>query len=81
MYLRRQHLQSPQLMRKQRDFVKTDMRQKWKPKNRIDIKITSTIKNIEGKDYLQYEWIDLDIIDEISKLLGDDYEIYKLGDD
>lgn len=29
-----------------------------------DKKITSTIKNIEGKDYLQYEWIDLDIIDE-----------------
>ena len=27
-------------------------------------KIESTLQNIEGKDYLQYEWIDLDKIDE-----------------
>ena len=27
-------------------------------------KIDYTIKNIEGKDYLQYEWIDIEKIDE-----------------
>lgn len=29
-----------------------------------DKKLESTLQNIEGKDYLQYEWIDLDKIDE-----------------
>ena len=32
--------------------------------NEEDKKIEYTMKNIEGKDYLQYEWIDLDKIDE-----------------
>lgn len=32
--------------------------------NEEDKKIEYTIKNIEGKDYLQYEWIELDRIDE-----------------
>lgn len=31
--------------------------------NEEDKKIEYTIKNIEGKDYLQYEWIELDRID------------------
>ena len=32
--------------------------------NEEDKKIEYTMKNIEGKDYLQYEWIDLDNIDK-----------------
>lgn len=32
--------------------------------NDEDKKTEDTLKNIEGKDYLQYEWIDLDKIDE-----------------
>ena len=32
--------------------------------NEEDKKIEYTMKNIEGKDYLQYEWIDLGSIDE-----------------
>ena len=32
--------------------------------NEEDKKIEHVMKNIEGKDYLQYEWIDLDKIDE-----------------
>ena len=32
--------------------------------NDEDKKLESTLQNIEGKDYLQYEWIDLDKIDE-----------------
>lgn len=32
--------------------------------NEEDKKIEYTMKNIEGKDYLQYEWIELDRIDE-----------------
>ena len=32
--------------------------------NEEDKKIEYTMKNIEGKDYLQYEWIDLDRLDE-----------------
>ena len=35
-------------------------------KNDEDKKIEYTIKNIEGKEYLQYEWIDLDKIQEYS---------------
>ena len=31
--------------------------------NEEDKLIQNTIKNIEGKDYLQYEWLDLDKID------------------
>lgn len=33
-------------------------------KNEEDKKIEYTMKNVEGKDYLQYEWIELDKIDE-----------------
>ena len=32
--------------------------------NEEDKKIETTIENIEGKDYLKYEWVDLDKIDE-----------------
>ena len=32
-------------------------------KREEDKQITETIKNIEGKDYLQYEWLDLDKIE------------------
>ena len=32
--------------------------------NEEDKKIEYTMKNVEGKDYLQYEWIELDRIDE-----------------
>lgn len=32
--------------------------------NEEDKKIEYTMKNLEGKDYLQYEWIDLDKIDQ-----------------
>ena len=32
--------------------------------NDEDKKLEDTIQNIEGKNYLQYEWIDLDKIDE-----------------
>ena len=33
-------------------------------KNEEDKKIEDTIKNVEGKDYLQYEWLDIDKIEE-----------------
>ena len=33
-------------------------------KNEEDKKIEYTLKNIEGKDYLQYEWLDLGKIEE-----------------
>jgi len=32
--------------------------------NEEDKKIVETMENIEGEDYLQYEWIDIDKIDE-----------------
>lgn len=32
--------------------------------NKEDNQIEHTIKNIEGKDYLQYEWIDISKIDD-----------------
>ena len=32
--------------------------------NEEDKKIEDTIKNVEGKDYLKYEWVDLDELDE-----------------
>lgn len=34
--------------------------------NEEDKSIVYTMKNIEGKDYLQYEWIDIDKIEEYS---------------
>ena len=36
--------------------------------NEEDKKIEYTMKNIEGKDYLQYEWLDIDKIDEYNIL-------------
>ena len=33
-------------------------------KNEDDKKILETIKNVEGKDYLRYEWIDIDEIEK-----------------
>ncbi len=33
-------------------------------KNTDDRKIEHTLKNAEGKEYLQYEWLDLDKIDQ-----------------
>lgn len=45
-----------------------------------DKKIEYTLKNLEGQDYLQYEWIDIDKIDEINlqpKILK---EIIKKGE-
>ncbi|MBQ3415917.1 MAG: NUDIX domain-containing protein [Clostridia bacterium] len=33
-----------------------------------DKKITHTLKNIEGKDHLQYEWIDIDKLDDYKVL-------------
>ena len=36
--------------------------------NEENQKIEYTMQNIEGKEYLQYEWIDLDIIDEYQLL-------------
>ena len=33
-------------------------------KNEDDKKILETIKNVEGKDYLRYEWIDIDKIEK-----------------
>lgn len=33
-------------------------------KKEEDKKITDTIKNVEGKEYLQYEWLDLNKIEE-----------------
>ena len=32
--------------------------------NEEDKKIEYTLKNREGKDYLQYEWVDIDKIDD-----------------
>ena len=37
-------------------------------KNEEDKKIEYTLKNIEGKDYLQYEWLDLGKIEEYTLL-------------
>lgn len=37
-------------------------------KNEEDKKITETMKNLEGKDYLHYEWIDLKDIDQYNLL-------------
>ena len=45
--------------------------------NEEDKKIEYTMKNIEGKDYLQYEWIELDRIDEYPLLPGVVKEVLK----
>ena len=45
--------------------------------NEEDKKIEYTIKNIEGKEYLQYEWIDLNKIDEYPVLPAAIKEILK----
>lgn len=37
-------------------------------KNDEDKKITSTLENIEGKEYLHYEWIDIDKLDNYKLL-------------
>ena len=37
-------------------------------KNEEDKKIEYTMHNMEGKDYLQYEWLDIDKIDEYNIL-------------
>ena len=48
-------------------------------KEEEDKKIIDTIKNIEGKDYLQYEWIDLEKIDDCNLLPIIMKEILKQG--
>lgn len=58
-------------------------------KREEDKKITETIKNIEGKDYLQYEWLDLDKIEEyplkpqiIKKVLKENvFPVHKINDE
>ena len=57
--------------------------------NEEDKKIEYTLKNKEGKDYLQYEWVDLNKIDEYSILpicLKDiikenKFPVHKINDD
>lgn len=54
-----------------------------------DKKIDYTLKNIEGKDYLQYEWLDLEKIDEypllpqaIKEVLNENkFPIHKINND
>ena len=48
-------------------------------KEEEDKKIIDTIKNIEGKDHLQYEWIDLEKIDDCNLLPIIMKEILKQG--
>lgn len=58
-------------------------------KDEEDKKITDTIKNIEGEDYLQYEWIDLDEIEEYSlkprvtkeTIKEKVFQVHKINDD
>lgn len=45
--------------------------------NEEDKQIQETIKNIEGKDYLQYEWLDIEKIDEYNILPRTIKEILK----
>ena len=45
--------------------------------NEDDKKIEYTMKNIEGKDYLQYEWIEINKIEEYPLLLRDVKEVLK----
>lgn len=47
--------------------------------NEEDKKIEDTIKNIEGKEYLQYEWLDLGKIDEYPLLPEAMKEVLKNG--
>lgn len=42
-----------------------------------DKKIEYTMKNIEGKDYLQYEWLDINKIDEYPLVPGTIKEVLK----
>ena len=44
-----------------------------------DKKIEYTMKNIEGKDYLQYEWIELSKIDQYPLLPEAVKEVLKQG--
>lgn len=44
-----------------------------------DKKIVTTLKNMEGKDYLQYEWIDLAKIDKVNLLPANLKDILKNG--
>lgn len=58
-------------------------------KNEKDKQIKETIKNIEGKDYLVYEWIDLDEIDkfdlrpkEVKEILKENkFPVHKINND
>lgn len=58
-------------------------------KDKEDKKIEYTLKNIEGKEYLQYEWIDLEKIEEypiwpkaIQKILKENkFPTHKINDD
>ena len=57
--------------------------------NEEDKKIDYTLKNIEGKDYLQYEWLDINKIDEypllpkaVKELLKEkNYPIHRINND
>ena len=57
--------------------------------NEEDQKIEYTMKNVEGKEHLQYEWIDLDKIDEyplLPKTIKDvlkenTFSIHKINND
>lgn len=58
-------------------------------KDEEDKKILETIKNVEGKEYLRYEWIDIDKIDEYPlkpKVIKDmlkskEFPVYKYNKD
>lgn len=47
--------------------------------NEEDKKITTTLKNIEGKDYLKYEWVDLADIDNVNLMPANLKKILKEG--
>ena len=57
--------------------------------NEEDKILQETIKNIEGKDFLQYDWVDLDKIDEypimpkvIKEILKEKiYPVHKINDE
>lgn len=58
-------------------------------KEEKDRKIEYTLKNVEGKDYLQYEWLELDEIDryplcpkEIKEILKENkFPVHKINND
>ena len=58
-------------------------------KNDNDKKITETIKNVEGKDYLQYEWLDMKEIEKyplkpqvIKEIIKEKvFPVHKINDD